>query len=130
MTASKRIVVVDDEPHIRLLLAQILAPPDFEVYAFEDPRDALMKLHDLAPDLIVCDVLNAARAQELYFTAQGGYFTGACTELPGFVPSPGVFCATTAGGSGFAVTTSHPYATYATCVWTTPAAGGENPSCS
>jgi CheY-like chemotaxis protein len=54
---AKRIVVVDDEPHIRLLLAQIMAPPDFEVHAFADPRDALMKLHDLAPDLIVCDVM-------------------------------------------------------------------------
>lgn len=57
MTAPKRIVVVDDEPHIRLLLGQILALPDFEVHAFADPRDALMKLHDLAPDLIVCDVM-------------------------------------------------------------------------
>jgi CheY-like chemotaxis protein len=55
--APKRIVVVDDELHIRSLLAQILAPPDFEVHTFEDPRDALMKLHDLAPDLIVCDVM-------------------------------------------------------------------------
>ena len=57
MTASKRIVVVDDEPHIRLLLAQMLQPPDFEVHAFSDPRDALMKLHDIAPDLIICDVM-------------------------------------------------------------------------
>ena len=57
MTAPKRIVVVDDELHIRSLLGQILAPPDFEVHAFEDPRDALMKLHDIAPDLIVCDVI-------------------------------------------------------------------------
>jgi DNA-binding response OmpR family regulator len=57
VTAPKRIVVVDDELHIRSLLGQILAPPDFEVHAFEDPRDALMKLHDLAPDLIVCDVM-------------------------------------------------------------------------
>jgi CheY-like chemotaxis protein len=54
---SKRIVVVDDEPHIRLLLGQMLTPPDFEVHAFADPRDALMKLHDLAPDLIICDVM-------------------------------------------------------------------------
>lgn len=57
MTAAKRIVVVDDEPHIRLLLGQMLAPPDFEVHAFSDPRDALMKLHDIAPDLIICDVM-------------------------------------------------------------------------
>jgi len=54
---TKRVVVIDDEPHIRRLLEQMLRPPDFEVHAFEDPRDALMKLHDLAPDLIVCDVM-------------------------------------------------------------------------
>jgi CheY-like chemotaxis protein len=54
---SKRVVVIDDEPHIRRLLEQMLHPPDFEVHAFADPRDALMKLHDLAPDLIVCDVM-------------------------------------------------------------------------
>ena len=57
MTGSKRIVVVDDEPHIRLLLAQMMPPPDFELHAFSDPRDALMKLHDIAPDLIICDVM-------------------------------------------------------------------------
>lgn len=50
-------MVVDDEPHIRLLLAQMLPPPEFEVHAFADPRDALMKLHDIAPDLIICDVM-------------------------------------------------------------------------
>lgn len=57
MSAPKRIVIVDDEPHIRLLLAQMLPAPDFEVHAFADPRDALMRLHDIAPDLIVCDVM-------------------------------------------------------------------------
>ena len=57
MTAPKRIVVVDDEPHIRLLLGQMLTAPDFEVHPFADPRDALMKLHDIAPDLIICDVM-------------------------------------------------------------------------
>jgi CheY-like chemotaxis protein len=57
VTAPKRIVVVDDEPHIRLLLGQMLPAPDFEVHPFADPRDALMKLHDIAPDLIICDVM-------------------------------------------------------------------------
>jgi len=57
LPGTKRIVVVDDEPHIRRLLEQMLHPPDFEVHAFADARDALMKLHDLAPDLIVCDVM-------------------------------------------------------------------------
>lgn len=56
MTAARRVVIVDDEAQVRRLLGQLLAPPDFEVHAFADARDALMKLHDIAPDLIICDV--------------------------------------------------------------------------
>jgi CheY-like chemotaxis protein len=52
----RRIVVVDDDPLILQLARHALAPPEFEVNAFSDPRDALMRLHDLKPDLIICDV--------------------------------------------------------------------------
>jgi CheY-like chemotaxis protein len=53
----RRIIVVDDERHIRELLAQAMGPPDFEVHAFPDGGAALLKLHDIRPDLIVCDVV-------------------------------------------------------------------------
>lgn len=52
----KRIVVVDDEPQCRLLLERALAPPEFETIAFAAPKDALIKLHEIGPDLIVCDI--------------------------------------------------------------------------
>lgn len=52
-----RIVVVDDDPNIRMLIEKALSLPEFEVHGFADARDALMKLHDLRPDLIVSDVL-------------------------------------------------------------------------
>jgi CheY-like chemotaxis protein len=52
----RRIVVVDDDPLVLQLARHALAPPEFEVHAFSDPRDALMRLHDLKPDLIICDV--------------------------------------------------------------------------
>jgi CheY-like chemotaxis protein len=57
LALPKRIVVVDDDADIRRLLQTALAAPEFETHAFADPRDALMKLHDITPDLIVCDVM-------------------------------------------------------------------------
>jgi CheY-like chemotaxis protein len=56
LAGPRRIVVVDDEAHIRRLLELALPPPEFDTRAFADPRDALMKLHEIAPELIVCDV--------------------------------------------------------------------------
>jgi CheY-like chemotaxis protein len=55
MTA-RRIVVLDDDPLILQLARHALTPPEFEVVTFSDPRDALMKLHELRPSLIICDV--------------------------------------------------------------------------
>jgi CheY-like chemotaxis protein len=57
MTAPKKVVVVDDEPDIRQLLETVLRLPEFEVAAFGDPREALAKLPEIEPDLIVCDVM-------------------------------------------------------------------------
>lgn len=57
MTTPKKIVSVDDDLHIRKLIEHILRPPEFEVFSFGDGRDALMKLHDIAPDLIIADVM-------------------------------------------------------------------------
>src|SRR5215475_12576917 len=53
VAVAKRVVVVDDDADVRRLLEAALAPPEFDTRAFADPRDALMKLHDIAPDLIV-----------------------------------------------------------------------------
>jgi CheY-like chemotaxis protein len=53
----RRIIVVDDERQIRDLLTQAMGPPDFEVHAFPDGGAALVKIHDIRPDLIVCDVV-------------------------------------------------------------------------
>lgn len=57
MGQRRRIVVVDDDPTVRQLVAQALSGGEFEVHAFADGRDALMKLHDLAPDLILSDLV-------------------------------------------------------------------------
>jgi DNA-binding response OmpR family regulator len=57
MTSPKRIVVVDDDAYVRQLATHYLRPPEFECFSYGDPRDALMRLHDINPDLIVCDVM-------------------------------------------------------------------------
>jgi CheY-like chemotaxis protein len=57
MGASKQIVAVDDDPIIRSLIEQSLPRPEFEVHAFADGRDALMRLHEIRPDLIISDML-------------------------------------------------------------------------
>jgi CheY-like chemotaxis protein len=57
VSQPRRIIVVDDERHIRELLMQAMRPPDFEVHAFPDGGAALVKIHDIRPDLIVCDVV-------------------------------------------------------------------------
>lgn len=57
MTAPKRIVVVDDDAKVRQLIERALRPPEFEFHGFSDGRDALMKLHEIRPDLIISDVM-------------------------------------------------------------------------
>ena len=57
MGQPRRIIVIDDERNIRELLVQAMSPPDFEVHAFPDGGAALVKIHDIRPELIVCDVV-------------------------------------------------------------------------
>lgn len=54
---GKRIVVVDDDPKVRELVEWTLRPPEFEVIGFGDARDALTKLPELRPHLIICDMM-------------------------------------------------------------------------
>jgi two-component system OmpR family response regulator len=52
-----RLVVVDDEPNIRELLATSLRFAGFEVFAAEDGTSALKLVRDTEPDLVVLDVM-------------------------------------------------------------------------
>jgi DNA-binding response OmpR family regulator len=56
METPRRIVVLDDDARVRQLVLSAFRPPAFEVHAFGDGRDALMKLHEIRPDLILSDV--------------------------------------------------------------------------
>ena len=65
----KRVVVVDDEPDIRGLLETVLRLPEFEVSTFGDPREALARLPEVEPDLIVCDVMMPGMDGPTFFQA-------------------------------------------------------------
>lgn len=51
------VMVVDDEPMTRTLLQLMLAPADCEVIEAEDGVEALEKLEQSLPDVIVLDVM-------------------------------------------------------------------------
>ncbi|MCA9874476.1 MAG: response regulator [Anaerolineales bacterium] len=51
------VMVVDDEPMTRTLLQLMLAPADCEVVEAEDGLDALEKVKEKLPDVIVLDVM-------------------------------------------------------------------------
>src|SRR5262249_22975675 len=79
-------------------------------------------------DMMICDALNAADAENRYHDTHGSYLAGWCGDLPGFVPSPGVTCSTNLSGlAGFVVTTSHPAGRWPDCVWVSDPAP-ENPN--
>jgi hypothetical protein len=86
-------------------------------------------------DMVVCDALHAAAAEDAYFAETGSYLAGACSDLPGFVPTPGVTCMTAItagldGSPGFEIATLHPQA-YWSCTWlSAPSAGNPKLFCS
>lgn len=53
---SKRVLVVDDEPNIRLSLEFLMRKAGYEVIGVEDGEAALEAFKDAAPDLVLLDV--------------------------------------------------------------------------
>ena len=52
-----RILVVDDEVAILLMLEELLTDAGYAVLTARDGREALARLGEVRPDLIVCDVM-------------------------------------------------------------------------
>ncbi len=53
---SKRVLVVDDEPNIRLSLEFLMRKAGYEVTGVEDGEAALKAVKEAAPDLMLLDV--------------------------------------------------------------------------
>jgi CheY-like chemotaxis protein len=53
----KRILVIDDDAHVRVTLGAILGRLGFEVVSAEDGREGLELFRKLAPDLVITDII-------------------------------------------------------------------------
>jgi CheY-like chemotaxis protein len=54
---TRRILVVDDDVRVHELIRWALRNPRFEVHAFSDPQRAIVRVLDIRPDLIICDMM-------------------------------------------------------------------------
>ena len=54
---SRKILVVDDEPHILLLVRKILEKEGFTVETAEDGEKGIAKVKSFRPDLVVLDMM-------------------------------------------------------------------------
>ena len=57
MTTPRRLIVVDDDPKVRLLLERAFRPPEYETHSFPAGRAALARVAEINPDCIVSDIL-------------------------------------------------------------------------
>jgi len=56
MTSKKRIVVIDDESHIRQVIARKLQRAGYEVHMANDGTDGLELAREVEPDLLITDL--------------------------------------------------------------------------
>ncbi|MEY2978251.1 MAG: response regulator transcription factor [Prochlorotrichaceae cyanobacterium] len=54
---AKKLLLVDDDPHMILLVKDYLEFRGYEVLTAENGRDALERLESFLPDMIICDVM-------------------------------------------------------------------------
>jgi two-component system response regulator (stage 0 sporulation protein F) len=55
-TAIRRVLVVDDDPSLRNLLAQTLQGAGYQTFMAEDGRDARMQVEERSIDLVITDL--------------------------------------------------------------------------
>src|SRR4030042_300458 len=57
MSTPRRLVVVDDDSKVRLLLERAFRVPEFETHVFPTGAAALQHMAELRPDCVVSDIL-------------------------------------------------------------------------
>ncbi len=55
--ADKKILIADDDPHIRRLISELLAAEGYRLLAAEDGEEALRVCREEHPDLIILDII-------------------------------------------------------------------------
>lgn len=87
MNSTRRsgILIVDDEPEIRMLIAQILARDGFEMLEAGSVSEAIRILGEFAPDLLITDYsLPDANGSELIERARAMFPDIKCLLLTGW----------------------------------------------
>jgi len=56
MEEKKKILAIDDEEDIRFILQEELTDEGYEVYTLGDPTQALDKIEEIQPDLVLLDI--------------------------------------------------------------------------
>ncbi|MFT3835514.1 MAG: response regulator [Myxococcaceae bacterium] len=81
MTTNERLIlVVDDDDHTRELLQNLCESAGFKVALAEDGQEALDKIHELSPDLVLLDLMMPKR--DGFSVLQVARENPALTELP------------------------------------------------
>jgi prepilin-type N-terminal cleavage/methylation domain-containing protein len=65
---------------------------------------------------LLCDLHNAALAEEAYFGDNDRYFSGPCMDMPPYAPSEGVVCTSEGDNDSVVITATHPQASV-TCTY-------------
>lgn len=52
-----KVLLIDDEPMMKRMLADVFCPPDFEFQAAADGREGLRMTYDFKPDVILLDIM-------------------------------------------------------------------------
>jgi DNA-binding response OmpR family regulator len=52
----KKVLIVDDEPHVARVLELTLRPRGYQVVSLSDPRLAMQTLRSFAPDVLITDI--------------------------------------------------------------------------
>ena len=54
---GKRVLVVDDEPHVVRTLMFVLKKEGYQVFSAKDGEEAINQVHEVKPDLVFLDVM-------------------------------------------------------------------------
>ncbi len=83
MSVPWRMIVVDDDPKVRLLMERAFKAPEFEIHTFATGKAALERVAEIRPDCVVSDLLMP--------DMDGERFLRAMRTIPGMEPVPFVF---------------------------------------